>query len=122
MRPMRGPGAGFLGGAVGLAGVYGLVRFARGRRGGRLAGQVALVTGASRGLGLLLAHELAGAGVALVITARDEHELEHAREELVKAGAVVLAKRCDVANRDQVSALVGAAVERFGRIDILVNN
>jgi NAD(P)-dependent dehydrogenase (short-subunit alcohol dehydrogenase family) len=87
-----------------------------------LHGQVALVTGASRGLGLALAHQLAGEGCRLVICARDAEELSRAETELTARGAEVLAFPCDVGDRDQVAQLVDAANARFGQIDLLINN
>ena len=87
-----------------------------------LSGQVALIMGGSRGLGLLLARELAGEGCRIAICARDEAELERARADLEGRGAEVLAARCDVADRAQVERLVRQATERFGRVDILVNS
>src|SRR5947209_10503748 len=87
-----------------------------------LRGQVALITGGSRGLGLLLAREFARAGCRLVICARDDGELARAREELEQQGATVRAVRCDVADRGQVDELVAAATRSFGRVDLLVNN
>lgn len=88
----------------------------------RLRGRTVLITGGSRGLGLVLARELAGEGANLVICARDEDALERARRELAEAGAPVLAAPCDVTDRRQVASLVAAARERFGAIDVLVNN
>ncbi|MBC8132390.1 MAG: SDR family NAD(P)-dependent oxidoreductase, partial [Deltaproteobacteria bacterium] len=87
-----------------------------------LRGQVALITGASRGLGLCLARKFTAAGCRLVICARDEQELEIARLDLESRGADVSAVRCDVADRDQVDQLVAQALRRFGGIDIVVNN
>ncbi len=87
-----------------------------------LAGRVVLVTGASRGLGLALAEEFAREGSRLVICARGEASLDAARRRLAARGADVLARPCDVTDRAAVESLVGAATERFGRIDVLVNN
>jgi short-subunit dehydrogenase len=87
-----------------------------------LRGQVALVTGSSRGLGFLLAREFAAEGCRVVICARDEHELERAKADLEQQGAEVLARRCDIAHREQIDDLMAATIERFGRVDILVNN
>jgi short-subunit dehydrogenase len=87
-----------------------------------LRGQVVLITGASRGLGLLLAREFARRGCKLAICARDEDELAVAKKDLEARGAEVLVKRCDVAVKQEVDDLVSAARVRFGRIDILVNN
>jgi NAD(P)-dependent dehydrogenase (short-subunit alcohol dehydrogenase family) len=87
-----------------------------------LAGKVVVITGASRGLGLLLARELAGAGCRLVICARDTDELTVAERDLSAAGAEVLAVQCDVAVPQEVDTLLAAALERFGAIDALINN
>ncbi|MEZ4869137.1 MAG: SDR family NAD(P)-dependent oxidoreductase [Caldilineaceae bacterium] len=87
-----------------------------------LAGQVVLITGASRGLGLLLAHEFAHAHCRLIICARDEQELAWAQRELEQAGAEVFALPCNVADEVQVNHLVTQAIGHYGRIDILVNN
>jgi NAD(P)-dependent dehydrogenase (short-subunit alcohol dehydrogenase family) len=87
-----------------------------------MAGQVVLITGGSRGLGLLLARELALLGSRIAICARRPDELEAARAELEALGAQVLAVPCDVADRDQVNTMVNQVTARFGRIDVLVNN
>jgi NAD(P)-dependent dehydrogenase (short-subunit alcohol dehydrogenase family) len=92
------------------------------RREADLRGQVALITGGSRGLGLLLARELAREGCRIAICARDQGELECAREDLEGRGAEVLRVRCDVADRAQVDHLVQEVTRRFGRVDVLVNN
>jgi NADP-dependent 3-hydroxy acid dehydrogenase YdfG len=94
----------------------------RGREGATLAGQVALVTGASRGLGLLIARELAAQGCRVAICARDEGELARAAELLSTGGAQVLAAPCDVADDGQVTELVARVGERFGPVDLLVAN
>lgn len=87
-----------------------------------LDGQVVLITGGSRGLGFLLAQEFAANRCRVVICARDDVELAAAEERLRAAGATVLAIRCDVAERDEVESMVAQATERFGRVDVLVNN
>lgn len=87
-----------------------------------LTGQVALVTGGSRGLGLLIARELAREGCRVAICARDAAELERARQDLEGRDATVLALVCDVADREQVERTVAAVTEHFGRVDVLVNN
>src|SRR5258708_22291364 len=88
----------------------------------RLDGQVALVTGGSRGLGLEIAEGLGEAGAAVAITARREQWLTSAEEELTTQGVQCLALTCDVSQPPQVEAALAATVERFGGIDILVNN
>src|ERR1051325_10563619 len=87
-----------------------------------LTGTVALVTGGSRGLGLEMAGALGGAGASIVITARRERWLAPAEQELKALGVAALALPCDVSNPEQVNAAVRATVERFGRLDVLVNN
>ncbi|HEY3653138.1 MAG TPA: SDR family NAD(P)-dependent oxidoreductase [Streptosporangiaceae bacterium] len=87
-----------------------------------LHGEVAVVTGASRGLGLLLARELAGQGCPLVICARDAAELDRAADELRAAGAEVTTVACDVTDEATPQLLVDTAVQRYGRLDILVSN
>jgi short-subunit dehydrogenase len=87
-----------------------------------LHGEVAVVTGASRGLGLLLARELAGQGCPLVICARDAAELERAADELRAAGAEVTTLACDVTDEATPQLLIDTAVQRYGRLDILVSN
>jgi NAD(P)-dependent dehydrogenase (short-subunit alcohol dehydrogenase family) len=86
------------------------------------AGKVVLITGGSRGLGLVLARHFADAGARVVICARDEEELQDARRDLEKRGAEVLTVACDVADNGDVQDLVSEATERFGQIDVLVNN
>ncbi len=87
-----------------------------------LRGKVVLITGASRGLGFVLAQEFASEGAKVVICARDVDELRRAKEELQAHGAEVLALRCDVGKKDEVEGMIGGAQRRFGRIDVLVNN
>ena len=96
--------------------------YCRRRPGDDLAGEVALVTGASRGLGLLIATELAGRGCRLLLCARDSAELERAADRLRSAGAEVDAVACDITRQESAGQLVDAARERYGRLDILVNN
>ncbi|MDQ6885043.1 MAG: SDR family oxidoreductase [Candidatus Dormibacteraeota bacterium] len=107
-----------------LATVAGAIVYAtiRGIRQADLSGQTALITGGSRGLGLLLAREFARAGCNIVICGRDEAQLGRAEEDLRQRAAVVLAIQCDVADRSQVEQMMQQAIERFGPIDILVNN
>lgn len=87
-----------------------------------LNGQVALITGGSRGLGLALARELADQGCRLAICARDEAELLRAGEDLERHGAQVIAVRCDVADKADVDRMIAVVEAEFGRIDILICN
>lgn len=81
-----------------------------------------LITGGSRGLGLVMAREFAREGARVAICARDVEELERARADLAERGARVLAVPCDVTERAQVNELVNVVRDHFGRIDVLVNN
>jgi gluconate 5-dehydrogenase len=87
-----------------------------------LTGKVALVTGGSRGLGLEMATAIGEAGASVVITARRDQWLRPAEEELRAQGVTVLAVTCDVSNPEQVNAAVRATIDRFNRLDILINN
>lgn len=87
-----------------------------------LSGKVAIVTGGSRGLGLEMAKALGEAGASVAITARREQWLEPARDALIEQRIDCLAMPCDVSQPDQVDAAVAGVLQRFGRIDVLVNN
>jgi short-subunit dehydrogenase len=87
-----------------------------------LKGKTVLVTGGSRGLGLVMARELVRQGARLAICARDEAELERARADLVGEGADVLAIPCDVTDQEQVNQMVQAVRDRFSEINVVINN
>lgn len=87
-----------------------------------LEGRVALVTGASSGLGVTFARALADAGADVVLAARRVDRLEELAEAIRKDGRRALAVECDVTDPDMVEAAVGRAVAEFGRIDVLVAN
>ena len=82
----------------------------------------AVITGGSRGLGLLVARELGRQGARITVAARDEAELERARQDLEDRGIDVTTVVCDIANQDEAQRLVDGVVARTGRIDVLVNN
>jgi NAD(P)-dependent dehydrogenase (short-subunit alcohol dehydrogenase family) len=86
-----------------------------------LAGQVVLITGGSRGLGLAMTREFAAEGCRIVVCARDETGLSAVRQDPDLAGKVSTFQ-CDVSQQSQVEDMVRDTLARFGRIDILVNN
>jgi NAD(P)-dependent dehydrogenase (short-subunit alcohol dehydrogenase family) len=85
-------------------------------------GKVVLITGGSRGLGLVVARELGQQGARIFIAARDENELARARTDLQERDIQAETIRCDVAIRDEAGQLVDQVVAQAGRIDVLVNN
>ena len=87
-----------------------------------LRGKVAVVTGASRGIGKAIAHSLLNEGCAVAICGRNAERLNAAVGDLSTDGARVIGVPTDVTSEGAVGRFVGAAVEAFGRIDILVNN
>jgi len=87
-----------------------------------LSGQVALVTGASRGIGYDLAKALAHAGAQVVVGARDMASLQTLVEEIEAEGGAALALALDMQDLDNIRAVVNQAVQHFGKLDILVNN
>jgi 3-oxoacyl-[acyl-carrier protein] reductase len=88
-----------------------------------LPGKVAVVTGGSRGIGLSIAEALLARGASVLITGRDESQLDAARKDLSKdASDRIHSVRADVRDADDAADAISAAVERFGGLDILVNN
>jgi 3-oxoacyl-[acyl-carrier protein] reductase len=85
-------------------------------------GAVAIVTGGTRGIGLAVAAWLVEHGASVVISGRDADRLNLAVKELTKDGASVAGLEADVTKRDDADRLVETARERFGRLDILINN
>ena len=87
-----------------------------------LDGRVSVVTGGATGLGFSMALGLAEAGSSVVIASRKLAACEEAAHEIEKTGAKALAVACDVTKPDQVEAMKDAVLQRFGRVDALVNN
>jgi len=88
----------------------------------RLTGTVALVTGASSGIGAATARRLAEHGASVALVARRGDRLDDLAAEIGKAGGTALAVAADITDRDRAEAAVRGTVEHFGRLDILVNN
>jgi NAD(P)-dependent dehydrogenase (short-subunit alcohol dehydrogenase family) len=87
-----------------------------------LAGRIAIVTGGTRGIGLAIARALAEDGASVVVSGRDAARLDSALKEIEATGAVALALAADQSKREDCDRLLEATKERFGRIDVLVNN
>jgi short-subunit dehydrogenase len=110
--------------AAGVAGVL----YARSRTPSYIRrGRVSIITGGSSGLGLALAHRFGRAGLKLVLAARTMSDLERAKLELLSSNSVATEAdvhlfACDLSQRSQADALIGATVERFGTVDVLINN
>ncbi len=97
-------------------------RWLRGDAWPSLAGRTVLVTGGSRGLGLVLAREAAADGARIAICGRDPEALERAAEALRRIGAQVLTVECDVTDPAAVRRMVEEVVGRLGPVDMLINN
>jgi NAD(P)-dependent dehydrogenase (short-subunit alcohol dehydrogenase family) len=87
-----------------------------------LSGKVALVTGATRGIGKSIAEELARAGAKVAICSRKAEACEAVRKEFEGQGFPVLARPCNVSRKEELQALVDAAAAKWGRVDIVVAN
>ena len=87
-----------------------------------LKGRVALVTGASQGIGRACALELARAGASVAAAARNQEKLAAVVKQIAEAGGAAAAFRLDVASDDEIKATTKAVIVQFGKIDILVNN
>jgi NAD(P)-dependent dehydrogenase (short-subunit alcohol dehydrogenase family) len=83
---------------------------------------VAIVTGASSGLGVAFALALAEAGATVVLGARRDEKLRNTQRAIEDAGGQAVVVKCDVSNPEDCHRIVSAAIEQFGRVDILVNN
>jgi NAD(P)-dependent dehydrogenase (short-subunit alcohol dehydrogenase family) len=108
--------------AAAIAGAVAGWIFRRRRPGYDLRGRTVVITGGSRGLGLVLARAFARAGSHVALLARDAPELARAAQELADSGADVMTAICDVRSQVQVNAAIHAVLQRYGRVDILVNN
>jgi 3-oxoacyl-[acyl-carrier protein] reductase len=87
-----------------------------------LTGKIAIITGASKGIGKSIALTLAEEGVNVAICARGEESLRAAENEIVRKGVKVFARPCDIGKPDEFDAFLDAVKGKFGKVDILVNN
>lgn len=87
-----------------------------------LRDKVAVITGGSRGLGLVLARHICAQGGSVALIARDADELARAKADLAARGSVLLTIECDLLDAGQIQSAVQQIIDRFGRIDILINN
>src|SRR6266576_6827379 len=107
-------------GAILLA-VWLIVRFIRAAL-YPLRGKVVLITGGSRGLGLVLARHICARGGNVALIARDAEELARAKTDLATRPNTVMTIQCDLLDSEQIQAAVRRVIDRFGKIDILINN
>jgi NAD(P)-dependent dehydrogenase (short-subunit alcohol dehydrogenase family) len=114
--------AAFVGGWAAYSALRGLWRLAGLGRRYDVAGKTVLITGGSRGLGLVLARELADRGVRLALCARDADELRAARDDLARRGSDALIIPCDVGDRLQVANMMAAIRKTLGPVQVLINN
>jgi NAD(P)-dependent dehydrogenase (short-subunit alcohol dehydrogenase family) len=109
--------------AAGVAAALAGARIMRERRAIDFGGRVVVITGGSRGLGLVMARQLTAEGARVVLLARDDRELDRARRLLEEEqGGEVLAIRCDVRRKADVRAAVAQILEECGTVDVLINN
>src|SRR6478752_1815099 len=108
--------------AAGAGVAMALTRLSRARLGISFEDRVVVITGGSRGLGLVLARLFAAEGARVVLLARDVAELDRARRDIEARGGRVLAIRCDIRRRADVRAAIDRIIDEFRTIDVLVNN
>ncbi|HET7694828.1 MAG TPA: SDR family oxidoreductase [Vicinamibacterales bacterium] len=111
-----------LGLTAGLGAALVATRLARARHAISFQGRVVVITGGSRGLGLVLARLFVDEGARVVLLARDLAELERAREDLESRGGEVMTLRCDVRRRADVRAAIDTVLDAWRTVDVLINN
>ena len=87
-----------------------------------LSGQVALITGSSRGIGKAIAEQMAAAGAKVVISSRKQEACDEVRDEIKARGGEAISIACNIGRKEEVEGLVKATLGQMGRIDILVCN
>jgi NAD(P)-dependent dehydrogenase (short-subunit alcohol dehydrogenase family) len=111
-----------LGVLTGAAALLAGLHVVRARRAIDFAGRVVVITGGSRGLGLVLARRFAAEGAHLCLLARDETELARAREELASSSGEIMTVSCDIRRRADVRAAIATVLDHWSAIDVLINN
>lgn len=111
-----------VGAILGVGTIAALSSLRKSRRKFELDDKVVLITGGSRGLGLVLAREFASQGARIAICARNSEELKRAKQDLENQGAEVFETVCDVRNQIEVDRMIKAVTNHYGQIDVLVNN
>lgn len=107
---------------VGVGAVAALTLLRKTRRNFDFQNKVILITGGSRGLGLVLSRMLAGEGAKIAVCARNEDELARAKEDLRQFDVEVLTVVCDVRNQSEVNRTIETVCNHYGQIDVLINN
>jgi NAD(P)-dependent dehydrogenase (short-subunit alcohol dehydrogenase family) len=108
-------------GGLGLASWLGY-RLYQASRAFRFNGKTVILTGGTRGLGLVMARQLAREGANLAVCAHDPEEVQRAHQDLSERGVRVVARACDLRYRDRVGEFVDEVRRHFGAIDVLINN
>jgi NAD(P)-dependent dehydrogenase (short-subunit alcohol dehydrogenase family) len=110
-----------IGGGAGLGGLWAIKALVRRARWFEFAGKSVIVTGGSRGLGLVLARQLVDAGAKVAILARTEEDVRTAAAELRERGGDVLGLVCDISRKEEVESTVQKVLDRWGTVDVLFN-
>jgi NAD(P)-dependent dehydrogenase (short-subunit alcohol dehydrogenase family) len=108
--------------AAGAGALFGMLAYKNRQNAYDFTGKVVLITGGSRGLGLVLARQFAAQGARLAICARTLGELEIAQQQLEQGGAEVYAQVCNLRIEQDLKHMIRQVEEHYGRIDVLVNN
>jgi NAD(P)-dependent dehydrogenase (short-subunit alcohol dehydrogenase family) len=111
-----------IGATLGVGALAALVALGKSRRHYDFKNKTVLITGGSRGLGLLMARELAGQGARVAVCARNSEELKRAEDDLRNYSTEVFQIVCNVGNQMEVDGMIEAVRSRFGQIDVLINN
>jgi short-subunit dehydrogenase len=109
-------------GAASLGALLAVRAYTKQKREFSFTDRTVLITGGSRGLGLVLARMFAEQGANIAICSRTQHQLDAARQELEAGGATVLAFNCDVSDQSQVKAMISEIKDILGPVEVLINN